>query len=442
MASNEVGQCGQVRPHAAMRLLRAAAFTVSLLSCSTPLASAVAAGEQGAASHALDASNVPKSRLRARGGPLSLMQNIEFAPPAPPKQSTKLAASQYFGKIFIGKPPQEFRVIFDSSSGSLVLPGSQCEDSACKAHRRFAPENSSSAVQIGWADDPTTPLANDDDRDTKSFSFLGSDVSGEFMRDKVCIGEGKQICSTVDMIALSEESDEPFGQLEFDGVLGLSLISPDASAFNFASAILEGKPVGERIFSLYLSPATADSHGGGELSFGGYREDRMLSELVWVPLSNNNSWRVLVDDIEVGGKSLGLCSHKACEASIDTGASLIMAPGNMLWAMLAKLNIDDACTRTSGPIAFTIQGQRMELDLADYVEHDNDGCRLLLQSISSAEKGPALVLGLPFLRKYMTVFDVGQKRMGFARAQHDPAPHSGDANSNALAIVQLVGTRP
>merc|ERR1712107_871709 len=97
--------------------------------------------------------------------------------------------------------------------------------------------------------------------------------------------------------------------------------------------------------------------------------------------------------------------------------------------MLSKLDVDDSCSRKSGPIAFTIQGQHLELDMADYTEHDGDGCRLLFQSISSAEKGPALVLGLPFLRKYMAVFDVGQKRLGLARANHDAKPGTADAHS-------------
>lgn len=333
-------------------------------------------------------------------------------------------------------------MVFDSSSGSLILPSSQCEDSACQSHRRFSPENSSSAVQIGWADDPTTPLGKGDDRDTKSLSLLGSDVSGEFMRDKACVGESSQICGTVDLIALAEESDEPFGQVEFDGVLGLSLSSPDASAFNFVSALFDGKPLAERVFSLYLSPASSDSHGFGEISFGGYNKDLMSSELVWAPLSSNGSWHIMVEDITVDGKSIGVCGQKGCEAAVDTGASLIMAPGNMLWAMLSKLNIDDSCSHPSGPIAFTIQGQHLELEMADYIEHDSDGCRLLFQSISSAEKGPALVLGLPLLRKYMTVFDAGQKRLGFARANHDPKPSAKDPHANILATVPLVGIRP
>jgi hypothetical protein len=300
-------------------------------------------------------------------------------------------------------------------------------------------------VQIGWADDPVKAIGPDDDRDTKSLSLLGSDTSGEFVRDKVCLGSqaaGPQVCGTADFVTLTEESDEPFGQLDFDGVLGLGLQSPDAKEFNLALALL-GPGVKKHIFALYLSPRAAGKIEGGELHVGGYRPEHMASEFTWAALSNNDSWHVRVDDITVDGKAMGFCGKVGCQAAVDTGSSLIVTPGNMLWAIMSKLGIDDECSRDSPKLGFVVEGRQLELEQEDYLERGEDGCRLLMRSGTDAGKGAALVLGFPLLRKYYTAFDVEKKRIGFAlakAAQSSPAAAHSDGGSPA--IVPLVGLRP
>jgi len=339
---------------------------------------------------------------------------------------------QYYGNISVGTPPQSFRVVFDTSSGSLVLPGSRCEDKACASHQRFLAEKSSTVMQIGWADEPTTPLANEDDRDTKSLSFLGADVSGEYMRDAVCVGAAAgRTCATIDLVALTEESEDPFGSLAFDGVLGLAPSSPDAGEFNFLNALAHSSPKAKRVFSVYLAPG-----GSGELTVGGYRKDRAAEPLVWAAVANQDSWRITVDDIAIAGQKAGICGKAGCEASVDTGASLIYTSSAMLWNLLNRLNIDDACVQPSPKIAFVVAGKHLELEMDDYVERDEAGCRVMIGNTANAEKSPALVLGYPFLRKFFAVFDADAGRVGFAPASHAAPAEDGDAH---FAAVPLVG---
>lgn len=334
-----------------------------------------------------------------------------------------------------------FKVVFDTGSGQLILPSSKCDDSACHAHTRFASNSSKTAMDIGWADDPTTPLQDGDDRDTKSLSVLHADVSGEFVRDNVCLGDQKgAMCATADFVVLTEESDDPFGKLDFDGVLGLAPSCADAVEFNLPQQLMkqEAKGVDRGIFALYLSPASLGS--GGELQLGGYRQDRVVGELTWAPLLHNESWQVKVDDITIGGKATGLCGKTGCHAAIDTGSSLIMAPGNVLFNIVNALGFDDECTKSTPSLGFSVNGVHMELNQTDYLERDTDGCRLLLGSYTGSSGGPALVLGYPFLRQFYTVFDLKQKRIGFGRANHQaPAPTKAQEGS---AFVHLVGVRP
>jgi len=367
---------------------------------------------------------------------------VESAPAEPQPAGPRGAPTQYYGLVRVGDPAQEFRVVFDTSSGQLILPGSKCGDTACDLHRKFRSENSTSAKQIGWADDPTTPIGDSDDRDTKSLSFLGSDVSGEFVRDRVCVGSTGQLCGVADFVALTEEADEPFSQLEFDGVLGLAPTSPDSQEFNVLHALVGTASSQRGIFGVYLSQASDGPTGKGELLLGGFRRERMAEEPIWAPISNNGSWQILVQDITIGGKAAGLCGETGCLTAVDTGASLIMSPGNMLWAITSKLGIDDECASASPSLGFIVQGQHLELEKSDYLERDQDGCRLLLASLNDLGKGhPTLVLGYPFLRKHYTIFDLAQSRVGFARAVHTEQDAAQPAPDGAAAVT-LIGLRP
>ena len=55
-------------------------------------------------------------------------------------------------------------------------------------------------------------------------------------------------------------------------------------------------------------------------------------------------------------------------------------------------------------------------------------------------KGPNLILGYPFLRRYYTVFDHGKNQIGFALANHAPLKKPAVLDSD-VASVQLVGLR-
>lgn len=350
-------------------------------------------------------------------------------------QEEMVRATQYYGNISVGTAGASFRVVFDSGSGELILPSGKCDDPACESHARFLSEDSKSAVQIGWADDPKKPVDDGDDRDTKSLVLAGNDVSGEYVRDAICVGDApSKQCATTDFVTLTEESGDAFSDAGFDGVFGLAPSSSDAVEFNFLQSFKGEKHKG--IFSFYLAPSFGTGHDG-EITFGGYREDRAAGKFTWVKVSEQGTWHVPISDLVVGGKTLGLCEKGGCTALVDTGASLIMGPGNLIAQLSSHMELDDECTADKMPsIGFKIGTETLELAPADYLEHTKEGCHVGFMSI--AESKPVIVLGYPFLRKYYTVFDSEQDRIGFALAKHgsESAPPPG------VASVPLMGVRP
>lgn len=348
-----------------------------------------------------------------------------------------LHATQYFGQIGVGTPKQEFTVIFDTGSSELMLPAGACDDPACESHKRYVAENSTSAMQIGWADSPTTALSDGDDRDVRSINFAGGDGTGEFVRDKVCVGT---MCATTDFVRLTEESDDPFKDAEWDGVFGLGLSAPDAVEFNFLHALTNQtssknlKP----LFSFYLGDAYGTKQDG-EITFGEIRTDRMADPkagMLWADLSAEGYWQFKMDDIAINGKRANLCGTAGCQVTVDTGSSLLMGPQRQIAQMTKLLDIDEKCDKPKLPnMGFVVNGKTLELSAEDYLDKDATGCWLGFMAIGDTGRGPLFVLGYPFLRKYYTAFDYKNKKLGFALAKHgDAKPESGAAS--------LRGVRP
>lgn len=342
-------------------------------------------------------------------------------------------ATQYYGLLSIGTPGQEFKVVFDTGSGQLVVPSSKCDDSACTMHKRFGSQNSSSSKQIGWADDPVKAIADGDDRDTKSLLLMSSDVSGEFVRDKVCVAS---LCGESDFVTLLEEQEDPFAHTSFDGVLGLAPTSPDAKEFNVLHALLGGKTGDKGMFGLYLQAQK------GEMVFGGYRRELMEQDPYWVPLADEDNWYITVEDITVDGAPAGLCSKGKCKAALDSGASLIMIPGNLLGRIMGRLDVGDDCSGKPPKLGFMVKGgHHLELNPEDYFHNTEDSsCEYMLASTAAAGgKSPSLILGYPFLRRFYTVFDQAQKRVGFAKALAQAKTTK--SLPEGAAAVPLVGVR-
>lgn len=74
------------------------------------------------------------------------------------------------------------------------------------------------------------------------------------------------------------------------------------------------------MFAFYMSTNQQDQ---SELVFGGYDPDRILAgeEIVWHPVVDKLFWSIKLDDIKVGGQSLGICDNNDCRMTPDSGTS-------------------------------------------------------------------------------------------------------------------------
>jgi len=371
-------------------------------------------------------------------------------------QSQLVHALQYYGEVTVGTPPQRFMVIFDTGSGHLMVPSSSCESPACETHRRFSENKSSTAIPIGWADEPRTRAHDDTDRDTQVINFAMGDCVGQYARDNVCLGGA---CAVADFVEMVEESDNPFKGAEWDGILGLGQSLSDAEEFNVFNVLAKNAtPSFKRpVFAVYLGRSIEDE---AEITFGDYHESRMASPMKWVNVSQEGYWQFQFTDLVVDGKPTGLCARygkRLCQGVVDTGSSLMMGPNEILDPLVTLLNFGNETQKNCSKndkfpkLGFMIGGELLEMEPDDYMDRSHDpkqpngidSCWAHLMPVGDTGRGPIFVLGMPFLRAFYTVYDAHSKRIGIARAKHGSASNAGNAFalSNG-AEVPLIALRP
>mmetsp|Transcript_138140 Transcript_138140/g.240272 ORF Transcript_138140/g.240272 Transcript_138140/m.240272 type:complete len:546 (+) Transcript_138140:124-1761(+) len=366
-----------------------------------------------------------------------------FDSPVPgAERHRRIHVTEYYGRIGIGHPPQPFDVVFDTGSGNIVLPTVKCSDDACFKHRRFHSESSTSAVQLASEDD--TPLEpGDSDRDTTTITYGTGKLTGEYIRDNLCMDSPglnrSQVCSAVDFLGVTQESRFPFIELPFDGIFGLGLSGLSAGPkFNFVNRLKTSSTVTDPIFAVFLRDLKADEDS--EITFGGYRPERLMDgDLTWLPMPQREAdqkgyWLVTMRDVYIRGQPLGFCddftSHPRCQVAMDTGSALMMGPRRQVGQLLQAIGLEEQCNSIEHlpPIRFEFDAAgggtfSMVLTPEDYAERskpeDGGGCATVFQAIELPPTlGPMWVFGQTALRKYYSVYDAKRWRVGIGLALH------------------------
>lgn len=319
--------------------------------------------------------------------------------------------NQYFGVITLGTPPQSFEVIFDTGSSNLWVPSSQCETTACAAHTQYDNGESSSYVEVGG---------------TFFITYGSGNVSGFFSEDT--LGLGGISVSGQSFAEVTFESGEDLEHEKFDGILGLGFKELSVGGVTpVFDQMIEQDLVGEPVFSVYLNREGTSSEGG-EILFGGIDETHYSGDITYIPISQEGYWQIHIDGIQAGDATA--CSG-GCEGIVDTGTSLITGPSDEI----TKLNNDVGATPSGNGryvvdcdgidsmpnVTFTLDGKDFALEGKDYVAQSGQGgmtCRTAFTALDvPPPAGPLWILGDVFIGRYYTIFDYGQKRVGFAEAQ-------------------------
>ncbi len=202
--------------------------------------------------------------------------------------------------------------------------------------------------------------------------------------------------------------------------LGLQKLSDETKKTPLQS-LLEQKQISEAIFAFKLNSDTSNSTS--QLTLGGYDPNDFTGDIYWMPVLSQQHWQVALDTVTVGSSSFPGGSL----AYIDSGTSLIVCPASMaahLNDLIGAENISGGiwalnCKTVAAlpKVSFTLGGHAFELSSDDYVIRHGNMCLSVFTSLDYEEQFPTWIMGAAFLRKYFSIFDYSNRRIGLALAK-------------------------
>lgn len=314
--------------------------------------------------------------------------------------------SQYYGQIALGTPNQKFNVIFDTGSSDLWVASSNC-DSSCGRHAKYNAAKSSTYIANGTSFDIT---------------YGSGPVSGYQSVDNLNFGglvvKDQEFAEVTNAIGLGAA----YKLGKFDGILGMAfgVLSVNHVTTPFDNLVAQGL-VENAQFAFYLGNSAEDK---GELVLGGTDPAHYSGAITWVPLLAATYWEITLSGLTIDGVSY----TSGTKAIVDSGTSILTAPSEVVASIAKQLGGKEIiageylvpCNYDTFPdFTFLIDGNNYVLSARDYLLPDGELCLLGMIGMDIPEPtGPLWILGDIFMRKYYTVFDSANKRVGFALATH------------------------
>ena len=260
------------------------------------------------------------------------------------------ANAQYYGVVKIGTPPQEFQVIYDTGSSNLWVPEVGCVHCGYKfihgGKNKYDAKASDTFVEDG---------------SEFNIQYGSGAVSGVFADDTVVLADDIAVVHQK-FATIHDAAGMGIGYAfgYFDGILGLGFDSISVGGVEtvFHNAMDQGQ-VEKAMFAFYLG-----DNADGELTFGGYDEDKFEGDLTWVSLSDATYWRIDMDGVKIGS----FCTGKT-DAIVDSGTSLITGPSSDIRAIANEIGAQPTITGQ-----YTVDCEKLEeipaitwsIDGADY----------------------------------------------------------------------------
>jgi hypothetical protein len=176
-----------------------------------------------------------------------------------------------------------------------------------------------------------------------------------------------------------------------------------------------------------------------EVTFGGYRPERLASDIVWAPVKLQSWWQVAIDDITFNNHPKNLCDGQ-CQVAVDTGTSMLAGPSDLVDKLTDMVDANEDCSNFDSlpNLGFKIGDTVLNLKPDDYMDRSVSGCSFSLMALDvPPPKGPVFIFGDPFLRRFVTIYDRSKPAVGFAVAKH-----AGNADeAEARDLIARVGDK-
>lgn len=377
-----------------------------------------------------------------------------------PYSSARLIVPElsYFGAIAIGTPPKMFNVAFDTGTSEIWVPYYTWNPLATNIHYRegFTCKDSSTCVSP---------------RREFTIDYRNTRMDGETYEDVFTMYEGMhkdtapmmvtpEISFAQNFLGIENTNNDQFRYKPYDGVVGLAPVQQSTSGTmnlllslqrefdrrinavpmnntypsnnNYVPPVDEyGRQVpyyGQRqhifdlVFSIYINP-NQNSQYGGDIMFGGVDEERYYGTINFHRVVNWFHWQISLMGVQFGGQVVS-CPN-GCTATLDTGANSIVGPKedvDLIHSQLeARYEIEAKAWTIDCNRLDTFPMLTLRFDNTPYALYPRHYTRMFryknqvvcVLAIKPWDK-PDWLLGTSFIGAYYTVFDFGNRAVGFA----------------------------
>lgn len=317
---------------------------------------------------------------------------------------TNFMDAQYYGEVSIGTPAQTFKVIFDTGSSNLWVPSHSCWSIPCWTHTTYTSSSSSSYVSNGTA---------------FNITYGSGAVTGITSQDSVTLAG--ITAKNVLFGEVTSESGISFVAAQFDGILGMGwpVLSVNGMKPVFFELVDQGL-VNDKSYSFYLSRGGAT---GSSLVIGGVNKDYATTDFKYYSLLSDSYWLIPLEDIVINGTSYKP-SNTTLKGIVDTGTSVIVGPTELITPITSLFPSTIDCNNLNSypDLTFTIGGDKYTLTPEFYILKltvlGQTQCTLGIQGMEfPPHLAGSIILGDSFIKSYYTHFDIGNNRVGFAKAK-------------------------
>ncbi|GMR57375.1 hypothetical protein PMAYCL1PPCAC_27570, partial [Pristionchus mayeri] len=302
-----------------------------------------------------------------------------------------------------------------TGSANLWVPDSTCSGgltNPCKDKNKFTSSKSSTWVKNGRA---------------FTISYGTGSAKGFLGQDTVRFGDNAGALTVPKCTFGQATSIAAFFKNEvIDGILGLAFqaLAVDNVKPPFIEAI-DQKLVDQPLFTVWLEHEGAQENvNGGIYTYGAIDTTNCGPIIAYEPLSSATYFEFKLTSMSLGSYS----NNKGWKVISDTGTSLMSAPADIVEKIAAavgakydktyglymlascKTQIPDL-KLVIGSHTYSLTSKNMVVPVSAF-----HLCLIKTQNTQNNLSGPSWILGDPFIRQYFQIYDVGNKRMGFANS--------------------------
>jgi len=302
----------------------------------------------------------------------------------------------------------------DSGSADFWVGSEQCQSldgGGCNNHTFLGSKSSSSFVDSG------KPFA---------IQYGSGDVSGTIIQDNIVIA-GLPISGHTFGVADLESHQFSDDTVPFDGLMGLAISKlSNQKTPTPVEALAAANLISDAIVSYKLSSVQNETNDG-EITFGALDATKFDPKtLVTLPTVNQfGFWEASLDDVSVGGKSLGFQNRTAI---LDTGTTLAIIPvsdAQEIHALIPGSTFDALKTtftipcNTSTVVSFGFGGRSFDISpenlIFGKISASGQDCLSGIVAGSFSKNSNQWLLGATFLKNVYYSTDVKNNSLSLAK---------------------------